>query len=151
MERKVCFISDACNWVGGRGGWWVSVQRPTLPLLCWQEGGEGIFRQSWGWRWLSAEITQSSLTVILKLVISGLTRIILMVLGTVNLQFQVHLFISFHGLFLKLWQLKPWVQSGHHVVNFSTWGFSICKAAHRRWPRILATALENELKVLDYA
>ena len=37
---------------------------------------------------LHAEIAQSSLTVILKLVISGLTSIILVVLGTVTLQFQ---------------------------------------------------------------
>ena len=36
---------------------------------------------------LHAERAQSSLTVIFKLVISGLTGIILVVLGTVNLQF----------------------------------------------------------------
>ena len=34
------------------------------------------------------------------------------------------------GHFLALWQLMSWVQSGHHVVNFPTWGFSICKTAH---------------------
>ena len=43
------------------------------------------------------------------------------------------------------------VQSGHHAVNFSTWGFSICKTAHRIWLRILPVILEKELKVLDYA
>ena len=37
---------------------------------------------------LHAERAQSSLTVIFKLVTSGLTSIILIVLGTVNLQFQ---------------------------------------------------------------
>ena len=37
---------------------------------------------------LCAEVAQSSLRVIFKLVISGLTSIILIVLGTVNLQFQ---------------------------------------------------------------
>ena len=37
---------------------------------------------------LHAEAAQSSLTVILRLVISGLTSIILVVLGTVNPQFQ---------------------------------------------------------------
>ena len=31
------------------------------------------------------------------------------------------------GQFLELWQLKSWVQSGHRVVNFSTWAFSIYK------------------------
>ena len=37
---------------------------------------------------LPAETVASALTVIFKLVISGLTSIILIVLGTVNLQFQ---------------------------------------------------------------
>ena len=37
---------------------------------------------------LHAETAQSSLTVTLKFVISGLTSIILVVLGTVTLQFQ---------------------------------------------------------------
>ena len=41
-----------------------------------------------GGRWLHAERAQSSLTVIFNLVTSGLTSIILIVLGTVNLQFQ---------------------------------------------------------------
>ena len=40
-----------------------------------------------GGRGLHAERAQSSLTVIFKLVISGLTGIILVVVGTVNLQF----------------------------------------------------------------
>ena len=44
-----------------------------------------------------------------------------------------------------------WVQSGHHVPNFSTWGFSVYKTAHRIWLRILSVALEKELKVLNYA
>ena len=39
-------------------------------------------------RELYAETAQSSLTVILKLVIHGLTIIILIVLDTINLQFQ---------------------------------------------------------------
>ena len=37
---------------------------------------------------LQAGTAQSSLTVIFKLVVSGLTSIILIVLGTVNLQFR---------------------------------------------------------------
>ena len=37
---------------------------------------------------LHAETAQSSLTVISKLVISGLTSMILIILGAVNLQFQ---------------------------------------------------------------
>ena len=38
-------------------------------------------------------INMSALIVILKLVISGLTSVILLILGTVNLQFQ-HQFVS---------------------------------------------------------
>ena len=52
-----------------------------------QAGGESFYRQSKG-RWLHAEIVQSSLTVLFTLIIGGLTSIILIVLGTVNLQFQ---------------------------------------------------------------
>ena len=37
---------------------------------------------------MHAETAQSALMVILKLVIGGLTSVILIVLGTVNLQFQ---------------------------------------------------------------
>ena len=104
-----------------------------------------------GGRGLHAERAQSSLTVIFKLVISGLTGIILVVLGTVNLQLGVHFFPFLCSQFLKLWQLMSWTQSGHHVVNFSTWGFGIYKTAHIIWLRILSIALETELKVLDYA
>ena len=60
-NRKVCFILDASN--GGLGG----------------EGG--FYRQGEG----DAETAQSGLTVIMKLVISGLTSITLIVLSTVYL------------------------------------------------------------------
>ena len=46
-----------------------------------------------GGRGLQAETAQSALTVILKLVISGLTYITLIVLGAVSIQFQ-GLFVS---------------------------------------------------------
>ena len=73
----------------------------------------------------------------------------LVLLGTVNLQFWGALVpISVHQ-FSELWQLKSWVQSVHHVLNFSTSGFSIYKTAHRIWLRILSIALEKELIVLD--
>ena len=67
-------------------------------FYCWQlceEGGRHLFKQrvtafldrvGCG-RMSKAETAQSSLTVIFKLAISGLTGIILVVLGTVNLQF----------------------------------------------------------------
>ena len=55
---------------------------PTLGT----SGTRGFIDRRWGVLYI--ERTQSSLTVVFKLVISGLTRIILVVLGTVNLQFQ---------------------------------------------------------------
>ena len=76
----------------GKGGW-VSIQRPTLPHLSplpenqWARAF--IDRE----RGLHAETAQSVLTVILKLVIDGLTSVILTALGIVSLKFQ-HLFVS---------------------------------------------------------
>ena len=84
VERKVCFTSDANNW--GRG-WQTSVQRsPPHPKVV----GESFYRWGWGDAW--GEVTCRNSTVIsncqLQLVISGVTSIILVVLGTVNLQFH---------------------------------------------------------------
>ena len=69
-----------------------------LYLGCWQLWGRvddsskadfpgevSFYRQREG---LHVETAQSSLTVILKLVMGGLTSIILIVLSTANLQFQ---------------------------------------------------------------
>ena len=84
-----------------------------------------------------------------QLVISGLTSIILVALGTVNLQFRGALVpISLQPV-LRIVQLTSWVQSAHHIFNFSTWYFGIYKTAHRIWLRILSIALEKELNVLD--
>ena len=86
----------------------------------------------------------------MKLVTGGLTSIIWIVLGIVNLQF--------HGQFIPI-SLRPVLRtvaayvilwSGHHVINFSSWGFRICNTAHRIQLRILFIALKAELKVLDY-
>ena len=70
----------------------------------------------WG-RGLHAETAQSALTIIFKLVTGGLTSFILIVLNTVNLQFQGQLFTFLWGQFLKLWQLMSQLQSGHRVVS----------------------------------
>ena len=59
------------------------VQRPTPSRQ--QPGGKSIYRCREG---LHAETAQSALTVILKLVISGLIGVILIVLTTVSFQFQ---------------------------------------------------------------
>ena len=55
---------------------------------------------------------QSSLIVILKLVISGLTSIILIVLGTVNHQFQ--------GLFVPI-LLRPVLRTVAAYVTAAAW------------------------------
>ena len=87
----------------------------------------------------------------LQLVISGLTSTRLLVLGTVNLQFGgAFVPISFQSV-LRPVAAQVQVQSGHRVVNFSTWCFGIYRTAHRIWLRILSIVLEKELKVLDYA
>ena len=85
VYRKVSFISDiSYQW----GRWQTSVQRPIpLPpspaqVTC---GARACIDR---WKGLHAETTQLSLIVIFQLVISGLTSILLVVLGTVNLQFQ---------------------------------------------------------------
>lgn len=62
---------------------------------------------------------QLALTITLKLVIEGLTSVILLVLGTVNLQFQGQFVSISSGQFSELWQLLSRLQSGHHAVNFS--------------------------------
>ena len=44
-----------------------------------------------------------------------------------------------------------WLHSGPHVVNFPTWGFRICNTVHSIWLRIKYLALEETLRVLDFA
>ena len=76
------FISDVSNWAGG--GWWTSIQRPTPSPRAppWARG----FRARW--RELHAETAWSALTVICKVVIDGVTSVILLFLRTVHLYFQ---------------------------------------------------------------
>ena len=89
--------------------------------MCGGAGGEGVE--------LHAETAPSSLTVIFKLIMSGLTSLILNGLDRVNLQFQHPLFPFLCDYFSELWQLQSWVQAGHHAVNFCTWCFGVCKTA----------------------
>ena len=79
VERKVCFISDATS-EGLEGGWQTSVQRLTPTPQPTATSGARAFIDRVGVGELHAETAQSSLTVIFKLVISGLTSIILVVL-----------------------------------------------------------------------
>ena len=72
---------------GVLGGGQMPVQRlSTLPPLPWQSGAKSFYR--WKEEAICRNSIQSALTVILNLVIGGLTSIILIVLGTVNLQFH---------------------------------------------------------------
>ena len=132
-------------------------QRPTPSVPPPTSKGVRAFIDRAGGTGLLAETAQSSLTVIFKLVIRGLTScfiltkmIILAVSGAVNLQFQGPFAPIYLQPVLRM-QLISRVQSGCQVVNFSTWCFGISKTAHRMWLRILSIALEKELIVLDYA
>ena len=66
----------------------MAVQRLTPSGVMLATSGARCFTERSGGGLLPAETAQSSLTVIFKLVISSLTSIILVVLSTVNLQFQ---------------------------------------------------------------
>ena len=63
-------------------------------------------------RGLHAVTVQSALTVILKLLIGGLNRVILIVLGTLNLQFHVK-FVSI--------SLRPIIRSVEAYVMTTIW------------------------------
>ena len=124
----------------GGGGWggWTSVQRPIPPT---DKQGIRAFIDRVG-----IGVTCRNSTVIsdchLQLVISGLTSIMLLVLGTVNLQFGCAFVpISFQSV-LRTVAAQVQVQSGHHVGNSSTWCFGTYKTAHRIRLRILSIALE---------
>ena len=79
----------------------------------------------------------------MKLVITGLTSIIFVILDTVNLQFQ--------GCFVPI-SLRPVLEIVAayvmDIVSLPDAGFSIYNTVHRKWLRILSIALEKELKVL---
>ena len=76
--------------------------------------GESFYRRREG-----ATCRKSHLSVILTLVIGGLTSVILIVLSTTNLQFQA--LFCFHFLdakFRRCGSFMSCLQSGHHAVNF---------------------------------
>ena len=87
MDRKACFISDPSNWVG-RVDICPKANSPAPPHLDKQRVRAFIDRG----RGLQAETAQSALIVSFRLVIGGLTSVILIVVGTVHLQFQGGLF-----------------------------------------------------------
>ena len=81
VERKVCLILDASNWGRAGGllskGWLLSPDNQWASFIGREKG-------------LHVETAQAALIVSLKLVSGGLNSGILIVLGTVNLQFQGH-------------------------------------------------------------
>ena len=68
------------------GGWWTSIQRLAPPTPA--TSGTRAFTDTSRGGGLHAETALSSLTVIFRLVISGLTSDMLVVLDTASLQFQ---------------------------------------------------------------
>ena len=84
IEREVCFLLDASHWDWG-GGVWVLVQRLNSPRPPDNQWARVFMDRGRG---LHAERAHSALTVLLKLVISGLIANLLIVLNTINLQFQ---------------------------------------------------------------
>ena len=81
VKRKVCFILEASK-QGGEGGRQARVQRSLPTDNQWAKAFKGEFQGCTGrGRGLHAETAQSALTIILKLVIGGLTSDILIVLS----------------------------------------------------------------------
>ena len=82
VEKKVCFISYASNW---QEQWQPSVQRPTFTPMTsrrWE-----FYRQS------GRGVTCRNSTVIFKLVMSGLTSVILVTFNSVQSLSHVQLFV----------------------------------------------------------
>ena len=78
--------------------------------------GKRFYRQKRGEGYMQKQ--QPALTVIFQLVTSGLTSIILTVLGTVNLQFQGPFVPISLRQILRIVAASVMVQSGHQIVNF---------------------------------
>ena len=90
VDGKESLLYSGCSQLEwGKANLCPRPDHPPQPNNMWKRGFTG-----WG-RGLHAETSESAQTVILKLVICGLTSIILIILSTANLHFQVQfLFIS---------------------------------------------------------
>ena len=87
MERKVYFILDASNWWGGGGEGHICPKADSPQLAT---SGARVFIDRRGLHSEIAFISNSHL----QIGIDGLTSVILIVLGIVNVQFQGR-FVSF--------------------------------------------------------
>lgn len=88
-----------------------------MPAIVGCGQGGGFYRQREG----HAETAQSGLTVIMKLVISGLSSVTLIVKHSLSLVLNLFVPISLR-LSSKNCGRLSWPQSGHDVVNFSHLG-----------------------------
>ena len=84
VDRKACFISDPSNWVG-RVDICLKANCPITPAPRDKQRVRAFIDRGRG---LRAEPAQSALKVSFRLLISGLTSVVLIVLGTVHLQCQ---------------------------------------------------------------
>ena len=131
VKRKVCFISDACN-QRGEGGQHLFkglLPSPPTPLPLDKQGVRPFIDRVRQGR-LHAETAQSALTAF-KLVISGLTSVILIVLGTVVSVPGSICSHFFEAGSRNCGSLCP----GYSLVivqsTSSTWVFRIYETAHR--------------------
>ena len=106
MEREVCFTLGASNWSGGRADACPKAYSSPSPH---PHPDKSFYRLREG---LRAEIAESSLKGIWMLVISGLVSVILIILGTVSLQF--------HGRFVSI-SLKPVLRIVAAYVMVTAW------------------------------
>ena len=97
VERNICFISDAGNRRGGRGEGGRHLSKSQLPRppppMTQQAGDVSFHRQRVCVGALRAETAESSLPVLFRWAMGGLSSVILVVLGAVNLQFRLFPFL----------------------------------------------------------
>ena len=173
-STSVCMVELLCMWIRlkkptNRPGWWkrnfalfqipatvgqgaICPKATPPPQLPTSKGPRAFIGRSA--RQLHAETAHllTSLTVIFRLVISGLASIILVVLGTVSLQFQ--------GPFVPI-SLRPNLRTAAARVLGTVWVFRQLTSppgvldsireltGYGSWLRILSLALEKELNVPD--
>ena len=120
------------------------VQRPTPP-----SDNQGARALIGGGRGLCAGTARAALTVTLKLIFGALIRVILIVFSTVTFSAGA---VCSHLLEANSQACGGFCHSYSLIINFfHLVGASVSKTAHRTWLRILSTAFEEELKILDFA
>lgn len=108
MESSVCFISEACPWLGDGG---LVSRGPLLPLTTSapepsQLKGGAVYRNST----VSSDLHRD-------VVVGGLTSLTWIVLGRARLRSRVSLVPFPRGQFSELQEHLSRLQAGHQVVN----------------------------------